>query len=82
MEQNIPILGQLNLSRSPHQHLESAARPEVGLEDGLEAHCGGDVHGASGGLGDDLGVGVEVFETGGHVTGGGGGLDGGAPASR
>ena len=62
VQQDVPVLGQLDLSGTAHEHLERPARTEVRLQDVLQAGRRGDVHGECGLLRDDLGVGGELLE--------------------
>ena len=58
MQKNIPILGQFNLPRTPHEHLQRPPWTEVGFEHGLETGGGGDVDGGGGAVGHYFGGGV------------------------
>ena len=62
VQQDVPVLGQLDLSGAADEHLERPARTEVRLQDVLQAGRRGDVHGECGLLRDDLGVGGELLE--------------------
>ena len=63
MQQNIPILGKLNLTGTPHEHFERPAWSEVGFEDGLEAGGCGDVYAEGCVFGDYFGGGGELLES-------------------
>lgn len=66
VQEDVAVLGQLDLSCAADQHLERAAGAEVGLEDVLEAAGGGHVDRPGLVLADDLGVGGELLQSGRH----------------
>ena len=66
VQEDVAVLGQLDLAGAADQHLEGAAGAEVGLEDVLEAAGGGHVDRPGLVLADDLGVGGELLQSGRH----------------
>ena len=66
VEEDVAVLGQLDLAGAADEHLEGAAGAEVGLEDVLQAAGGGHVDRPGLVLADDLGVGGELLQAGRH----------------
>lgn len=66
VEEDVAVLGQLDLAGAADEHLEGAAGAEVGLEDVLQAAGGGQVDRPGLVLADDLGVGGELLQAGRH----------------
>ena len=66
VEEDVAVLGQLDLAGAADQHLEGAAGAEVGLEDVLEAAGGGHIDRPGLVLADDLSVGGELLQSGRH----------------
>lgn len=56
MEEDVAILGQLDLAGTADEHFQSASRSEVGLEDVLQTAGGGHVDRAGGRLAYDFGI--------------------------